>query len=79
MRPENPILAEDTAGEFHRPGLTDRAAQLVDEIAASHGTAVVDARRWLPAECFLDFDHPIWNLEDLERPLAEEIVDALEG
>ena len=79
LLPENPILAEDTSGEFHRLGLADQAARLVDEIAESHGVAVVDARRWLPAECFLDFDHPIWNLGALERPLAKEIVDVFEG
>lgn len=77
LMPENPILAEDEAGEYHRPGLSDTGARLVEEIAAAHGVPVVDARAWLPPTCFLDFDHPILDLEDLERPLAKEIVDAL--
>ena len=78
LMPENPILAEDVDGEFHRPGLADRAAGFVAELAAHHGIPVLDARARLPTEAFLDFDHPVWDLGDLERPLAQEIVDAVE-
>jgi hypothetical protein len=79
LMPENPILADDTAGVFHRPGLADKAALLAKELAAAHGIPVVDARRWLGADRFLDFDHPIVQLEVFEQRLAEEIVNALEG
>ena len=78
LMPENPILAEDTEGVFHRRGLADEGARLAKELASAHGIPVVDARNWLPADRFLDFDHPIFQLEDLERALAQEIVNALE-
>jgi hypothetical protein len=78
LMPENPILEEDTAGEYHRPGLSDTGARLAREICAAHGVPLVDARHWLPAESFLDFDHPILDLDGLDRPLAKEIVDVLD-
>ena len=78
LMPENPILAQDTAGEYHRPGLSDAGARLVEEIGAAHGVPVVDARDWLPPESFLDFDHPIFELDALDRSLAKEIVRALQ-
>ncbi len=78
LMPENPILAEDVDGDFHRPGLSARAAGIARELAASHGIPVVDARDWLPADRFLDFDHPIFELEELERRLAQEILNVRE-
>lgn len=78
LMPENPLLAEDTVGVFHRPGLADEGARIAVALGASHGIPVVDGREWLPADRFLDFDHPIFQLEDLEQPLAQEIVNALE-
>ena len=77
LMPENPILSEDSAGVFHRPGLADDAARLAKQLASEHGIPVVDARDWLPPERFLDFDHPIFELEVLEDQLAQEIVNAL--
>jgi hypothetical protein len=76
--PENPILEEDVAGEFHRIGLADEAADLATEVAQEYGIPVVDARDWLLADRFLDFDHPIFQLEELEDGLAKEIVNVVE-
>jgi hypothetical protein len=76
LMPENPILEEDTAGEFHRPGLSDEAARLVEEIAVEHAARVLDARTLLPTPSFLDFDHPVLEVDALERALAQEVVDA---
>lgn len=78
LMPENPILAEDVAGTYHRPGLSEEAARLAKELAAAHGIPVIDARDWLPADRFLDFDHPIFALEELERRLAQEVLDVQE-
>jgi len=78
LMPENPILADDTAGVFHRRGLADEGAHLARELASAHGIPIVDARGWLTRDRFLDFDHPIFQLEDLERRLAQEIVNVLE-
>jgi len=35
---------------------------------------LVDARRWLGAEAFLDFDHPLPGLGGFYEPLAEEVA-----
>jgi hypothetical protein len=78
LMPENPLLALDENGDFHRTEIPDQGAALVREMASEHGLPVVDARDWLPAECFLDFDHPVFELEELERPLAKEIVDVID-
>jgi hypothetical protein len=79
LMPENPILADDLAGEFHRPELAPAAATLVEAIAAKHGVAFVDARGWLPTESFLDFDHPIIELDRFDTGLAAAIVEQLSG
>jgi hypothetical protein len=78
LMPENPILDLDTTGEFHRPEISQRASRLIREIAGRHGVPVVDGRRWLPVDCYLDFDHPLFKLEELERHLAREVIHALE-
>ena len=70
---------KDTEGVFHRIDLSDEAMRLIDELSRAHGIPVVDARDWLPADRFLDFDHAIFQLEALERPLAREIVNAVES
>jgi hypothetical protein len=77
LMPENPLLALDTAGAYHRVEIPDQAAALVHELASEHDLPVLDARDWLAAECFLDFDHPVFQLEDFERPLAKEIADVV--
>lgn len=78
LMPENPILALDTQGVYHRVGLSDRAAGLARDIARAHGVDFVDARSWLPADRFLDFDHAIFGLDELEDRLAREILHVLE-
>lgn len=78
LMPENPILALDAEGVYHRVGLSDRAAGLAREIARAHAVPFVDARNWLPADRFLDFDHAIFGLDELEDRLALEILDVLE-
>jgi hypothetical protein len=74
--PENPILEQDRAGELHRPALSDHVASIVKAEAAARGIQLVDLRRALGMEAFLDFDHPIPELGGFEKPLAEEIARA---
>jgi hypothetical protein len=75
--PENPILAEDRDGAFHMPGFSDRARDVVDQVATRHGITVVDGRAWMPARSFLDLDHVLPELSGVQRPLAEMIRHAL--
>ena len=75
--PENPVLDADTAGRYHDPALSDRAADLIRTVADRHGVEVVDARRWMPAEAFFDLLHLFPDVSGFQRPLAEEIVRAL--
>jgi hypothetical protein len=77
LMPENPILADDHEGEFHRRELSAQAAGMIGTIAAKHGAAVVDARAWLPIEAFLDFDHPIIEMDVFDARLAAAIVEEL--
>jgi hypothetical protein len=77
LMPETPLLALDTAGRFHRPGFSDAAAALIGDAAARHHLPVVDARRWMPAEAFIDFDHLMPDLSGFQQPLAREIVRAI--
>jgi len=79
LMPENPLLDFDPGGEYHRPGMAEQGASLARRVSARYGVSVVDARRWLPAESFLDFDHPLFELELFEEPLAREILSALES
>ncbi len=79
LMPENPLLDEDTAGEYHRPGVSDGTADLVRRTAAARGIPVIDDRRSMPAEAFLDFDHLLPELSGFQRRLAREIADALES
>lgn len=78
MMPENPILAQDTAHEYHRDGYSDAAATMIAATAKRYGLPVIDARAWMPEEAFLDFDHLLPDLSGFQRPLAEEIVHALD-
>jgi hypothetical protein len=79
VMPENPILAEDTAHDYHRAGYSDEATATIEAAARAHGVAVVDARAWLPPEAFLDFDHPMPDLSGFHDRLAAEIVRVLPG
>jgi len=77
LMPENPILAEDVAGEFHRADVAARGAALVREITTRHGVRLVDARALLPSASFLDFDHPIIELDRFDALLASEITRSI--
>jgi hypothetical protein len=76
LMPETPLLELDTAGRFHRPGFSEAGAALIRDAAARHQLPVVDARRWMPAEAFIDFDHLMPDLSGFQEPLAKEIVRA---
>jgi hypothetical protein len=77
VMPEHPVLAQDVAGRYHDPVRDARAFAVVTEIAARHGVPVTDGRRWLPAEAFIDFDHPVPELGGFHVRLAEDVADAL--
>jgi hypothetical protein len=78
VMPENPILAQDANEEYHHRDFSDRATALLGELAARRGATIVDARRWMPMEAFLDFDHLLPYLSGFQKPLAAEIVHAVE-
>ncbi len=76
LMPENPLLDLDRDGRYHRVGFSDRAAPIIEAVAARHGLRVVDGRRWMPAEAFMDFVHLFPDVSGFQVPLAEEIVRA---
>ena len=73
LMPENPLLDGDVAGEYHVAGFSAAAADVIRTLAARHHFILVDGRRWLPAEAFLDLDHVLPELSGFQRPLAAEI------
>jgi hypothetical protein len=73
LTPENPLLDLDREGRYHRLGFSDRAAGIIETVAARHGMRVVDGRRWMPAEAFMDFVHLFPDVSGFQVPLAEEI------
>jgi hypothetical protein len=73
LTPENPLLDLDRDGRYHRLGFSDRAAAIIETVAARHGVRVVDGRRWMPAEAFMDFLHLFPDVSGFQAPLAEEI------
>ncbi|HEV7734354.1 MAG TPA: hypothetical protein VGR62_19430 [Candidatus Binatia bacterium] len=77
VMPENPLLAQDAANAFHQPGFSDAVAGLITATAARAGTTVVDARDWMPADQFLDFDHLLPELSGFQTRLGAEITHAL--
>jgi hypothetical protein len=50
---------------------------MVRDIAARCDTPVIDARSWMPAEAFIDFDHLMPDLGGFQVPLVREIVHAV--
>ena len=76
--PENPILDLDIRNELHRPAILEAGAEIMHKLGARHGVRVIDGRRWLPAESYLDFDHPIFDMHLFEEKMAREILDALD-
>jgi hypothetical protein len=79
LMPENPLLDADTDGRFHRLGFSDRAATIIQDVAAQHGLRVVDGRRWLPATAFIDFQHLFPDVSGFQQPLAQEVLNALDS
>ena len=45
-------------------------------LAARHVLRVVDGRRWMTAESFMDFVHLFPDVSGFQVPLAQEIVRA---
>jgi hypothetical protein len=78
LMPENPLLDDDVDGRYHRPGFSERAAELIGQIAARHHIPVVDGRRWMPADRFVDFVHVFPDISGFQDPLASEILHALD-
>jgi len=76
LMPENPLLDLDRDGRYHRIGFSDHAAAIIEEVAARHDLRVVDGRRWMPAESFMDFVHLFPDVSGFQVPLAQEIVRA---
>lgn len=74
LMPENPLLDADRDGRFHRSGFSAHAAALIRTVAERRGVRVVDARRWMPPEAFLDFVHLFPDISGFQVPLAEEIL-----
>lgn len=79
LTPENPLLDADVQGRYHEPGFSDAVAARVAAVAAPYHVPVVDGRRWLPPEAFFDFLHPFPDVSGLQRPLAAEILHALDS
>jgi len=77
LMPENPLLDDDPTGRYHRPGFSERAAELIREVAARHHIRVVDGRRWMSADRFADLVHVFPDLSGFQEPFAREIVNAL--
>jgi hypothetical protein len=75
LLPENPLLDADREGRYHRPGFSDRAAEIIRDVARRHGATVVDGRRWMPAESFVDLVHLMPDLSGFQKPLAELILE----
>jgi hypothetical protein len=74
LMPQNPLLADDPTGEYAIPGFSDAAAAVIARVAAAHGVPVVDDRRALAPDAFIDFDHPLPELSGFQRELAREVV-----
>lgn len=79
LMPENPILSEDAKEEFHHAGYSDEAAAEILAATRAHGVPLVDARTWMPAQAFLDFDHLLPDLSGFQDRLVQEIVHVLDG
>ena len=77
LMPENPLLDQDAAGSYHRAGFSDRAAALIQQVADRHHIRVVDGRRWMPADRFVDFVHVFPDISGFQDRLADEILHAL--
>ena len=77
LMPVNPLLEQDVAGQYHVPDLSERTSIAIASLAERHGVPVVDARRWVTAEAFVDFVHLFTDCRQFQRPLAQVIARAL--
>jgi hypothetical protein len=77
LMPESPLLDADTEGQYHNAAFSERAADLIGQVAARYHIPVVDGRRWMPADRFVDFNHVLPDLSGFQDPLATEILHAL--
>ena len=64
---------------FARGFQTFRYTKANDSLEGAAPGILDDARAWLEPGSFLDFDHPLFELERFEEPLAREILNALES
>jgi len=75
--PRNPLLASDSTGEFFDPDRADETITTIQTASTDRRVPVVDARWWMPAEAFFDFDHLIPDVPQFETLLAAKIRDVL--
>jgi hypothetical protein len=76
LMPEDPLLDADVDGRYHRLGFSYHATAIIEAAAARHGVRVIDGRRWIPPEGFIDFIHVWPEVSGFHLRLAEEIVRA---
>jgi hypothetical protein len=77
LPPQNPLLDEDVQGEYHRADALAAADDLVAATARRHGVGIVDGRRWMPADAFLDLDHLFPDQDAFQTRLATEVGRAV--
>ena len=77
LLPENPVLDQDSEGLYHKPGFSERSASLIAELAARYEIPVVDERRAMPAEAFVDLLHLFPDLSGFQAVLARDVLAAL--
>lgn len=77
LMPRNPLLRDDREHLYHDPDRSAEGARLVLEVGRRRGVRVLDARRWLPVEAFLDFEHMMIDASDFEARLAGELSHEL--
>ena len=58
-------------------GVTSAVASRCRE--AGWTVAVVDGRRWMPVESFADLNHVMPDVSGFQRPLAREILNAIDS
>jgi hypothetical protein len=74
LMPENPLLADDAAGAYHAPLAEEKGVAQIYAAAARHQVPVIDARRWMPADAFFDFDHLFPDTGAFQQRLAEALL-----
>jgi len=79
LMPRNPVLELDVAQDYHDTTMEEQAIVALEGAAERHGVPVIDARAWVPAERFLDINHPMPGLSGFDERLAEEIRRVVES